>query len=204
MRSIASRRTGPLILASNHASNLDGPIVGSWLMPRLGRRIHWMGKKELFDWPFLGWLAANGGVHPVDRSKADVEAFRLASRILADGGVLFVFPEGTRSPTGALQEARDGVAVLALRSGAPIVPIGIAGSHRVWPKGQTLPHPGRSRHGPDRRGVRARRPHPAGHGQAGREDRSRRTILMRRIADLLPPELRGVYAENGPAVDPVR
>ena len=105
---------GPLILASNHASNLDVPIVGSWLIPAMGRRIHWMGKKELFDWPFIGWLATNGGVHPVDRSKADVEAYRLASRILAEGGALFVFPEGTRSPTGALQEARDGVALLAL------------------------------------------------------------------------------------------
>ena len=63
-------------------------------------------------------------------------------RILDEGHVLFVFPEGTRSPDGSLQEARDGVAVLALRTGAPIVPIGIAGSNRVWPKGQKLPHPG--------------------------------------------------------------
>lgn len=189
---------GPLILASNHASNLDGPIVGSWLMPRLGRRIHWMGKKELFAWPFLGWLAAHGGVHPVDRSKADVEAFRLASRILADGGVLFVFPEGTRSPTGALQEARDGVAVLALRSGAPIVPIGIAGSHKVWPKGQKLPHPGGR--------VTARIGDPFLLGDLippGSDRRTMKTvasaILMHRIAELLPPEQRGVYAENGPA-----
>lgn len=192
---------GPLLIACNHASNLDGPIVGSWLMPRLGRRIHWMGKKELFDWPFLGWLAANGGVHPVDRSKADVEAFRLASRILADGGVLFVFPEGTRSPTGALQEARDGVAVLALRSGAPIVPVGIAGSHRVWPKGQRLPHPGGR--------VTARIGEPFVLGDLippGTDKRAVKavatTILMRRIADLLPPELRGFYADPPPDASP--
>ena len=187
---------GPLILASNHASNLDVPIVGSWLIPAMGRRIHWLGKKELFDWPVIGWLATNGGVHPVDRSKADVEAFRLASRILADGGALFVFPEGTRSPTGALQEARDGVALLALRSGAPIVPIGIAGSHRVWPKGQRFPHPGGR--------VTARIGEPFTLGDLvppGIDKRAVKTvastILMRRIADLLPPEQRGVYAEAG-------
>ena len=53
-----------------------------------------------------------------------------------------MFPEGTRSPDGALQAARDGVAVLALRTGAPILPVGIGGSNAVWPRGQKLPHPG--------------------------------------------------------------
>jgi len=192
---------GPLIIACNHASNLDGPIVGSWLIPAMGRRIHWMGKKEMFDWPVLGWLAKNGGIHPVDRSKADVAAFRLASRILADGGALCVFPEGTRSPSGALQEARDGVAVLALRSGAPIVPIGIAGTHDVWPKGQKLPHPGGR--------VTARIGEPFILGDLvppGTDKRAVKevatTILMRRIAALLPPELRGVYADEAPAAIP--
>jgi 1-acyl-sn-glycerol-3-phosphate acyltransferase len=60
-------RDGPLILAANHVSNLDAVVLGSWLMPKLGRRIHWLGKKELFDWPIVGWTAAHGGVHPVDR-----------------------------------------------------------------------------------------------------------------------------------------
>ena len=188
---------GPLILASNHASNLDAFIVGSWLTSTMGRRIHWMGKKELFDWPFIGWLATNCGVHPVDRSKADVEAFRLASRILAEGGALFVFPEGTRSPTGALQEARDGVALLALRSGARIVPIGIAGSQRVWPKGQRFPHPGGR--------VTARIGDSFSLADLVPPDTDRHalktvatSILMHRIAALLPPDQRGVYAESVP------
>ena len=185
-------KDGPLILASNHASNLDGPVVGSWIIPAMGRRIHWMGKKEMFDWPVIGWLAANGGIHPVDRSKADVGAFRLATRVLAEGGVLLVFPEGTRSPTGALQEARDGIAVLALRSGAPVVPIGIAGSHAVWPKGQQLPHPGGR--------VTVRIGEPFILGDLVPPDADRRavktvatTILMERIAALLPPAQRGTY-----------
>ena len=195
---------GPLIIASNHASNLDVPIIGSWLIPRLGRRIHWLGKKELFDWPIIGWVAANGGVHPVDRGGADVEAFRLAQRIVDDGHVLFAFPEGTRSPDGALQEARDGIALLALRTGAPIVPIGISGSDRVWPKGQRLPHPG------GHVTVRIGRPfRPADELPPGtdRSTAKRLTtqLIMSRIADLLPPRQRGVYgAAGGSAGDPVR
>src|SRR4029453_18132403 len=98
--------------------------------------------KELFDWAVGGGGGANGGVHPVDGGAADVEAFRLARRILDEGQVLFVFPEGTRSPDGSLQAAHDGLASLALRTGAPIVPIAIAGSSKVWPRGQKLPHPG--------------------------------------------------------------
>lgn len=196
--------TGPLIIASNHASNLDVVVIGSWLIPRLGRRIHWLGKKELFDWPIIGWVAANGGVHPVDRGVADVEAFRLAQRILDEGHVLFVFPEGTRSPDGSLQEARDGVALLALRTGVPIVPLGIAGSHRVWPKGQRLPHPG------GRVTLRVGRPfRPADELAAGtpRSAAKGRTtaLIMGRIAALLPPGQRGIYGTAGGAErDPMR
>lgn len=196
-------RDGPLIIAANHASNFDAPAVGAWLIPRLGRRIHWLGKRELFAWPIVGWVAANGGVHPVDRDSADVEAFRLASRILDGGHVLFVFPEGTRSPDGALQEARDGVALLALRSGAPIVPIGIGGSDRVWPKGQRFPHPG------GHVVVRVGRPfRPADELPAGTDRKAAKTLvtrmIMERIAVLLPVRQRGVYgAAKGAEPDPM-
>jgi 1-acyl-sn-glycerol-3-phosphate acyltransferase len=194
-------REGPVIIAANHASNFDPVVLGAWLTPALGRRIQWLGKKELFAWPVVGWAARNGGVHPVDRGAADAEAFRLAKRILDEGHVLFVFPEGTRSADGALHEARDGVAVLALRTGAAIVPIGISGSNGVWPRGQKLPHPG------GRVTVRV--------GEAFRladvlpPDIDRKTakglatdVIMRRIAALLPPAQQGVY--GGPNGDPVR
>ena len=190
-------RDGPVILAANHASNLDAVVIGSWLIPTLGRRIHWLGKKELFAWPIIGWTAANGGVHPVDRGAADIDAFRLASRILDEGQILFVFPEGTRSPDGALHEARDGIAVLALRSGAPIVPIGIAGSNRVWPRGQKIPHPGG--HVTIRVGEAFR---PADLLPEGTDRRTAKglvtTMIMDRIAALLPPSQRGFYARSVP------
>ena len=179
-------------------------MIGAWLIPRLGRRIHWLGKKELFDWPIVGWIAANGGVHPVDRGAADVEAFRLAQRILDEGHVLFVFPEGTRSPDGALQEARDGLAVLAIRTGAPIVPIGIGGSSRVWPRGQRLPHPG------GHVVVRIGHPfHPADEVPPGTDRRVAKRLvtgmIMSRIAALLPVSQRGVYGTPRRAeADPMR
>lgn len=134
---------GPLIIAANHLSNADGVLVGGWLTPALGRRIHWLGKREMVEWPLLGRLARAGSIHPVDRGSADVEAFRLAQRILAEGHVLLVFPEGTRSPDGALHEAKDGLALLALRSAAPILPVGISGTDRFWPKGRFLRPGGR-------------------------------------------------------------
>ena len=196
-------RDGPLIIAANHASNFDAPVLGAWLIPRLGRRIHWLGKRELFAWPIVGWVAANGGVHPVDRDSADVEAFRLASRILDGGHILFVFPEGTRSPDGALREARDGVALLALRSGAPIVPIGIGGSNRVWPKGQRFPHPG------GHVVVRIGRPfRPADELPPGADRKTAKALttrlIMERIAALLPVRQRGVYgAPKGAEPDPM-
>jgi cytidylate kinase len=186
-------REGPVIFAANHISNADPVVIGAWLVPHLGRRLHWLAKREIFDWPVIGWMARNGGIHPVDRTGADVEAFRLARRILDDGHPLFVFPEGTRSPDGVLQEARDGVATLALRTGAPIVPIGISGSDRVWPRGQKLPRPG------GRVTVRVGKPFrladafPDGaKGRAAKAEATR--LLMTRIAELLEPRHRGRYA----------
>jgi 1-acyl-sn-glycerol-3-phosphate acyltransferase len=192
-------RTGPVIIAANHSSNLDVPVLGSSLMPRIGRRFQWLGKKELFDWPIVGWIARNGGVHAIDRGAADVEAFRLAARILEDGHALFVFPEGTRSRDGALGEGRDGVAVLALRTGAPIVPVGVAGSYERWPRGQKLPHPG------GRVTVRVGSPFRlADELPADLDRRAAKTaatdLIMRRIAELLPERQRGRYGTIAPGV----
>ena len=185
---------GPVILAANHASNLDGVILGGWLVPRIPRRIHWLGKKEMFDWPLVGFAARNGGVHPVERSGADVEAFRLAERILDEGHVLLIFPEGTRSRDGVLQRPRDGLAMLALRTGAPIVPIGVSNTSEVWPRGQKLPRPR-----PGRR-VTLRVGPPFRLADELPPDLDRKTaktqateLIMRRIAALVPPEQRGPY-----------
>lgn len=186
-------RAGPVILASNHVSNADPVIVGAWLTPALGRRIHWLGKREMFDWPIVGWMARNGGVVPVDRAAADAEAFRMARRVLDDGHVLMVFPEGTRSADGTLQKPKDGLAMLALRTGATIVPIGVSDSDRVWPRGQKLPRPG------GRITMRVGRPFRLADELPPDLDRkaakpAATDIIMRRIAELLPERQRGPYA----------
>jgi len=190
-------RTGTVILAANHISNFDPLVAGAWITVGLHRRrIHWLGKRELFDWPVIGWASANGGVHPVNRGNADVESFRLATKILESGYVLFVFPEGTRSPTGELGEAKDGTAMLAMRTGARIVPIGINGSDAVWKKGQKLPSPF------PRRTITVRIGESFAIDDVVPEGTDRRaakgivtTALMHRIAALLDPRHRGVYAE---------
>jgi 1-acyl-sn-glycerol-3-phosphate acyltransferase len=182
-----------VILASNHISNADAVIIGSWLTPKLGRRIHWLGKKEMFEWPVVGWMARNGGVVPVDRSGADDEAFRLAQRVLEAGHVLMVFPEGTRSPTGELQVPKDGLAMLALRSGATIVPIGVSNTDRVWPKGTFLPRPGR--HATMRIGAPFRLADVLPEGLDRKAQKAEATgVIMRRIAALLDERHRGAYA----------
>jgi 1-acyl-sn-glycerol-3-phosphate acyltransferase len=188
-------REGPVILAANHISNFDPVLIGAFLTPLLGRRIHWLGKKEMFDWPIVGWMARNGGVVPVDRGGADVEAFRVARRILDAGHVLMVFPEGTRSPTAELQQPKDGLAMLALRTDPTIVPIGFSDTDRVWPKGRPIPRIGghaTMRIGPPFRLADVLPP-----------DVDRKTakafatsMIMRRIAALIDPRHRGPYRED--------
>ena len=188
-------REGPVILAANHISNADPVLIGAWLTPRLGRRIHWLGKKEMFDWPIVGYVARNGGIVPVDRGAADVDAFRMASRVLEAGEVLMVFPEGTRSPTAELQPPKDGLAMLALRSGATIVPIGISNTDRFWPKGRLIPRPG------GHVTMRVGEPFKIADLLPPELDRKSAkrlatTLVMRRIAALLDPRHRGPYAAD--------
>ena len=144
-------------------------VIGSWLMPKLGRRIHWLGKKELFDWPLVGWAAANGGVHPVDRGAADVEAFRLAQRILDEGNVLFVFPEGTRSPTARSRRrttaSRSSPSGPAPRSSRSASPARTASGRRA----RSCRTPAATSRSASGARSACRRADPAGHGPADRE-----------------------------------
>jgi cytidylate kinase len=195
-------RAGGVIVVANHASNADPVLIGGFLNPRIGRPMNWLGKREVFDIPGLAWLARHGGVHPVDRGAADVEAFKTAMRILESGHMLAVFPEGTRSPDGRLQAAKDGVTVLASRSGATVVPIGVADSDRLWPRGRRLPRFTPSvtiTIGPPFRldeALAIADPDAAGDRRRAKEAGTR--LIMRRIAALLPARQRGVYADPPP------
>jgi 1-acyl-sn-glycerol-3-phosphate acyltransferase len=111
---------GGCILAANHTSKLDPPLL-YFIFPRL---VHFMAKKELFRWFPLGWIITKLGAFPVDRGAADRGAIRRAQEILSGGGVVGVFPEGTTRGVG-LRPFHNGAALLALKTGSPVVPVAI-------------------------------------------------------------------------------
>ena len=186
---------GPVILAANHVSNVDGVLLGGWVIPKLSRQVQWLGKREMFDVPVMGSVVRSYGVHPVERSGADIEAFRIAERILDAGQVLLLFPEGTRSRDGALQKPRDGLAMLALRTGATIVPIGLSETDKVWRRGQKLPKPWLKGHLTVRVGQPFKLADELPSDLSRKDAKTRATdLIMRRIAALLPERQRGPYA----------
>ncbi|WP_309571205.1 lysophospholipid acyltransferase family protein [Deinococcus sp.] len=115
----------PLVIAANHVSGLD-PFLVARALPR-GRYLQFMAKKELFL-PVIGWIIRTGGSFPVDRSGNDVGAIRTALRVLKDNGTVGIFPEGTRGG----QELHGGVALIAAKGRAPILPAGISKQGKRW------------------------------------------------------------------------
>lgn len=189
-------REGALIVAANHASSADPVLIGAFLNSSINRPINWLGKRELTEWALTGWAFRRAGIHPVDRDAADLDSFRTAMRILDAGQILAVFPEGTRSRDGALQRVREGVGMLALRSGALVLPVAVVDSDLMWPRGRLLPRFGKKvivRYGTafDVRAELASRGQ-ATRGRAATETATR--LVMERIAALLPSRQRGVYA----------
>ena len=129
--------TGPVLIVSNHSSVLDPPFVGGMSH----RQLSFLAKAELFTIPGFGRLIRALNARPVRREGADAGALRAALRVLEGGAALLVFPEGTRGEEGTLREPKPGAALLAVLSGAPVVPVFVRGSGRAWPRGRRLPRP---------------------------------------------------------------
>jgi len=119
--------SGPVILASNHFSNMGLFLAGVWLR----RKIRFMAKSQLFGNPIGDYIFSIGGVFPVRRGKADEEAFETISAIFERGGCMMIYVEGGRSRSGQLGRPRPGVGRAALESGVPVVPVAIHGSQRI-------------------------------------------------------------------------
>ncbi len=190
--------TGPVILVGNHISFLD-PVIVVGLLPR---PVIAMAKSEAFEDKFLGPLVRAFDAFPVRRGEIDRQALRIALRVLEAGLLLWISPEGTRSPTGQLQPAaagrrqrgQNGAAFIAARSGAPVAPVTFVGTDQF-----------KRNIRPPLRGKRTSvtvtigppfylgRGQPLAHGKALDEMTEK---VMRRIAALLPPEMRGVYGEG--------
>lgn len=133
--------SGPAIIAPNHISFLDSVV----LLGVLPRRITYVGKAEYLDSWKTRYLFPAVGMIPLDRSggKASFAALDTAAAVLERGELFAIFPEGTRSRDGFLHKGRTGIARLALRSGAPIIPVGIIGTDLIQPPGSSVPRPRR-------------------------------------------------------------
>jgi 1-acyl-sn-glycerol-3-phosphate acyltransferase len=128
---------GPVLLVANHSSLLDPPLVGV-VAPR---QLSFLAKAELFRIPLFGALIRRLNARPVRREGPDPGALRTALRILEEDGALLIFPEGTRGAEGVLRPAKAGAGMLAVKSGAPVVPVYVSGTGRAWPRGQRLFRP---------------------------------------------------------------
>mgnify|MGYP001591285943 CR=1 FL=1 len=171
--------TGPVVLASNHLTNFD-VFPMQMVLPR---PLFFMGKSELFHNPALGWLIRQLGAFPVRRGARDDWAIDYSAKVLAAGQLLGIFPEEMRSKGTGMRAAKTGAARLAIHANAPIVPLALTGTHRLFrawyrssPVTITLGAPLLPKHFDT---------------PAALTDR-----LMFTIAQMLPPEYRGVYADQ--------
>jgi 1-acyl-sn-glycerol-3-phosphate acyltransferase len=184
---------GPLLVVSNHLSNIDPFLFGGYAPGAL----FCITKRELFSNPISSWIMGGCNCFPVDRGAADRQAVRTALDVLVSRkGRLLIFLEGTRSATPGMRRAEAGVGFLARRSGASVLPVAIWGTEAALGRGRKLPTrvPIRVRYGPVFK-LPERAP-----GER-RDDQAMADLIGTRIAELLPPEYRGVYAADAaPAV----
>lgn len=119
---------GAFILASNHISYYDPPLVGSFVK----REVHFLAKRELFRNKLFGQLISALNAHPLNRQGFDKKALELAERLLREGKGLIIFPEGTRAKQGKFLAPRPGIGMIAKNSGAPVVPVYIHGANNLF------------------------------------------------------------------------
>ncbi len=178
---------GAVIVVANHLNLADPLVLGA----SLGRKVVFMAKRELFHSRVSRYFVRGLGAFSAQRGQLVREALRQASQILANSLALAVFPEGSRSKNAQLQSAFSGSALIALRNGIPILPVGITGTEKIRGAAWFLHRPKIT--------VNIGRPFslpPVGSKLARAELAELTNSIMGRIAELLPPEYRGNYAEQ--------
>jgi 1-acyl-sn-glycerol-3-phosphate acyltransferase len=130
-------QTGGVILASNHASFLDPPLVGSGLH----RGINYLARESLFRFPGIGALLRSWNAVPVDRDGGGAKGLKIILDRLLDGNGIILFPEGTRTRDGKLQPARSGIGLIVAKSTAPVVPVRVFGTFEAYGRNQKIPLP---------------------------------------------------------------
>jgi 1-acyl-sn-glycerol-3-phosphate acyltransferase len=122
---------GGCLLASNHESFFDPPLVGC----TLACRPHYLARKTLFDHPWFGATIRALQAHPIDQERPDMAGLKRIISVARAGGAVLIFPEGSRSWDGRLQPAQPGVGLVVAKARVPVVPIRIFGAHQAWPRG---------------------------------------------------------------------
>jgi 1-acyl-sn-glycerol-3-phosphate acyltransferase len=182
-------RRGPLLVCANHASTIDPPLLPAFLP----RSDSWsMAKAEWFARPgFTSWLFGSYHAFPIVRHSPDRRGLRRALGVLRANGALVMYPEGHRIESGGLVQAEPGAGFIARTSRTPVLPVALVGTRDCFPKGARLPRRVRVevRFGPPIR-IAERRPD-------GRrvENQEAADAIMLAIAEMLPPEARGVYSD---------
>lgn len=181
---------GPLIIAANHLSNADPPVV----MASFNRSLRFLAKQGLFANPVTSFLFKNIGAHPMSRGGQDMKALRWALNILDQGGAVLMFPEGARSKTASLERGKPGISYLAQKSQAPIIPVALTGT-------EDIPGMWRVAFPFCKIGVKIGNPFtlPVIEGNVSSAVLQQGTdMVMERIAQLLPPKYRGYYPLDAP------
>ena len=176
---------GAVIVVANHLNLADPPVLGA----SLGRKVVFMAKRELFRSRLSSYFIRGLGAFPAQRGQLAREAMRQANQVLVNSLALVVFPEGSRSKNAQLQPAFSGSALIALRNGIPILPVGITGTEKIRGAAWFLHRPKIT--------VNIGCPFslpPLGSKLTKVELSELTDYIMGRIAELLPPEYRGDYA----------
>jgi len=176
---------GPLLAVANHLNLADPPVLAT----AVKRKAIFMAKEELFRSRLSGYFVRSFGSFPVHRGRLDRKALRQAERVLAEGMILIMFPEAARSWNTQLKSPFPGSVQIALRSGVPVLPIGITGTESIKGLGWILRRP--------RVTVNIGTPFhlPTVNGKLTKIELAELSnFMMRRIAELLPEEYRGNYA----------
>ena len=178
-------KTGPLIIASNHQSNLDPPLLSA----SINRKVNFFAKSSVFTGGIVNYLLKGYGAHPINRNSIDLKAYKWATRLLKRGQVIVIFPEGTRNPK-SMQHPKKGATKLAMATNAKILPVGITGTENLgtWlrvfnPTGKLTVNIGP---------VIDLDNYPELITNNNSEELL--DIIMREIAKLLPLEYRGIYS----------
>ncbi|MBI4324740.1 MAG: 1-acyl-sn-glycerol-3-phosphate acyltransferase [Chloroflexi bacterium] len=131
--------SGPLILAANHASFMDPPLIGS----AIDREINYLARDTLFRFPLVGPILRSVHVVPVDREGGGGAGLKAILERLLAGGAIILFPEGTRTRDGRLQRARSGIGLTVIKSTAPVVPVRLFGTYEAYRRQFRFPRPSR-------------------------------------------------------------